>query len=151
MFKPFRRYKWIHQSKRQAEIISEIGTGGAGSLPTQIQNKLFLVIEGWGTLPAKGLTVQANTKDNKLLRMPGEWYKSVLSSAPLCADPSLCLPTASIPRFWAENAPAPSWWDLKQAIRKSWIFCEQKLNPPRASLFSYTHTCSSPRTHAKCT
>lgn len=49
------------------------------------------------------------------------------------------------------NAPTLSWWDLKQAIRKSWFFYERKLNPPRASLFRYAHTCFSPRTYAKST
>lgn len=63
---------------------------------------------------------------------------------------SACLPAYSIDSPGSEqpNAPTPSWWDLKQAIRKSWIFCERKTESSTGlpvSLYPHllltTHAC----------
>lgn len=85
------------KNKGRKKISQKWEPEGEEILPMHLQNRRFLVIKGQG----KGLPVQALTKEDKLPRMPGEWYKRFPSSAPLSADPSLCLPVALIPRLRA--------------------------------------------------
>lgn len=127
VFEPFRRYKQIHQSKKQAEMISKVGIRGVWSPSYADREQAFFGDTGLGHITTQSPHSTSAHKGRQAAK--NAWW-AIQECPVLHISPcwSLALPAYSIDSPGSEqpNAPTPSWWDLKRAIRKSWIFWEEK-------------------------
>lgn len=101
-FKAFRQYNWIHQSEGRQKWAQKWELQG---LVVYLRTHTEQAFSGWCRAEEH---YQPHKGWQRCQETPDEWYKSVLSSTPLCADPSLCLPTASIPRLQGAERPRTS-------------------------------------------